>query len=520
VDLDASANTLTINITPVNDAPVAQDDSALGLEDASSITGQVVASDVDNLASELSYSLVDDVDPSEGELTFNADGSYSFVPAPDFFGEVTFTYQANDGELDSNVATVTITVTPVNDAPELTGAQAAIDDGIEDTAFTVTAAQLLQGFSDVDGDTLSVSSFSVDNATFVENLDGSFTITPNANFADVLTLNYQVVDGNGGSVAASNTVLIQSVNDPAEFDGSFSGSVVEATASDGGVPSVMGMVTFTDVDELNPFFQQVATPQLSAMGYGTFTLSQTGTWVYMLDNDHPDVEALDDDEELMDSFVIRSADGTEQTITITINGATDVVYVSPPVFTGTGDPNDFDSLGNPLGQNLSSSATTGSDTINGGGGDDIIYGGSGGDSLGGGNGGDNLYGGSGNDTISGQNNNDVIVGGYGADILSGAGGADQFVYLSNLDTGDTISDFSQVQGDKIVFQGLGLASGGFLGALTQAGAVGANQFGYMYDAGSNTTTIYVDTDGVIGADLEITLLGNVALTGSDFLFGP
>jgi Ca2+-binding RTX toxin-like protein len=204
-------------------------------------------------------------------------------------------------------------------------------------------------------------------------------------------------------------------------------------------------------------------------------------------------------------------------------------YVSPTEYTATADPNDFDSLGNPAGQNISSSATNGNDTlyggaggdtINGGGGDDVIYGGSGNDSLGGGAAGDRLYGGSGRDTITGGNDNDVLIGGYGFDRLTGSGGADTFVFLSQRDTGDTITDFSQAQHDHIDLNALGLDAGtGFMGALAQPGAVGAHQFGYAYDAGTNTTTVYVDTDGVAGADLEIKLDGNINLTSSDFLFG-
>ena len=61
-------------------------------------------------------------DVSDGSLTLGADGSFSYTPDPDFYGVDSFTYVANDGMVDSNVATVTITVTPVNDAP------VAVDD--------------------------------------------------------------------------------------------------------------------------------------------------------------------------------------------------------------------------------------------------------------------------------------------------------------------------------------------------------------------------------------------------------
>jgi VCBS repeat-containing protein len=58
--------------------------------------------------------------PSHGSLTLNADGSFTYTPDQDFNGTDTFIYQASDGTNPSNVATVTITVNPINDAPVAT----------------------------------------------------------------------------------------------------------------------------------------------------------------------------------------------------------------------------------------------------------------------------------------------------------------------------------------------------------------------------------------------------------------
>ncbi len=67
-------------------------------------------------------------------------------------------------------------------------------DGTEDTAYTVTLADLLAGFSDVDGDELSVTGLTASNGTAVENEDRSWTITPSANFNGQVTLSYSVTD--------------------------------------------------------------------------------------------------------------------------------------------------------------------------------------------------------------------------------------------------------------------------------------------------------------------------------------
>jgi Ca2+-binding RTX toxin-like protein len=194
-----------------------------------------------------------------------------------------------------------------------------------------------------------------------------------------------------------------------------------------------------------------------------------------------------------------------------------------PLGTGNGPAltNDFDSLGNAAGQNLSGAAGNsndtlyggpGNDTINGGAGNDTIYAGSGGDSVNGNNDNDSLFGGSGNDTLLGSNNTDLLVGGYGADTLTGGSGNDTFKYLSALDTGDTITDFAL--GDKIDLTAFAPSS--FVGLLGSPGAVGPNQVGYTSSAG--ITTIYVDTDGAVGADLVFSLSNGYVPTAADFNF--
>src|SRR5206468_10518020 len=85
-------------------------------------------------------------------LTLNTDGSLVYMPALNFNGTDSFTYKAGDGQAQSGVATVTITVTPVNDAPV-----AANDDTYttpEDTQLTVSAPGVLANDTDADGDTL------------------------------------------------------------------------------------------------------------------------------------------------------------------------------------------------------------------------------------------------------------------------------------------------------------------------------------------------------------------------------
>ncbi len=123
-ELTDTAN-VTISVTNVNDPPVADDGTASATEDGEPVSTQVPAAhDDDNNLDPNGYVLVDDLTP-EGNLTFNANGSYTFAPGANFQdlgqGESrneTFTYTARDTEgAVSETATVTITIAGVNDLP-------------------------------------------------------------------------------------------------------------------------------------------------------------------------------------------------------------------------------------------------------------------------------------------------------------------------------------------------------------------------------------------------------------------
>jgi hypothetical protein len=104
-------------------------------------------------------------------------------------------------------------VDAVNDAPIAPPSPISLANGTEDQTYTIQASDLLQGFSDVDGDSLSVINLSSSSGFLQDNQNGTYTLTPAANFNGTINLNYQVSDGKGGVVDASNSVLIQAVND-------------------------------------------------------------------------------------------------------------------------------------------------------------------------------------------------------------------------------------------------------------------------------------------------------------------
>jgi hypothetical protein len=107
----------TVTLTVISGTPLATDDTYETDEDTSLLIGDagVLANDTDPQDDPLRAVLVNG--PSDGTLTLDDDGSFSYAPNENFFGSDTFTYRASDGRFDSAVARVTLTVNPRNDLP-------------------------------------------------------------------------------------------------------------------------------------------------------------------------------------------------------------------------------------------------------------------------------------------------------------------------------------------------------------------------------------------------------------------
>ena len=124
--------TVTITVTPVNDEPLANDDSATTDEDMAIIIDLAANdSDIDGSIDSTSFSLIDA--PTLGSVAGNNDGTVTYTPNADINGD-SFSYTFDDDlGATTNTATVNITINPVNDAPTLTGAAATSVD--EDSAY-------------------------------------------------------------------------------------------------------------------------------------------------------------------------------------------------------------------------------------------------------------------------------------------------------------------------------------------------------------------------------------------------
>jgi hypothetical protein len=107
--LDSNIATITISIVPINDAPVASNGTAT-VTAGGSVSGSFLASDIDS--SNLTYSIVTNASKGTAAVTNAATGSFTYIANQNSSGTDSFTFMANDGGLDSNVATVTVTISP------------------------------------------------------------------------------------------------------------------------------------------------------------------------------------------------------------------------------------------------------------------------------------------------------------------------------------------------------------------------------------------------------------------------
>jgi VCBS repeat-containing protein len=197
-------STLTISITPVNDAPIAVNDSYTTQEDTPltiAVPG-VLGNDTDVDGDTLT--VTEFTQPTNGTLTQNEDGSFSYSPNANYNGSDSFTYTISDGKGGTSTATVNIGVTSVNDAP------VAVNDSYttqEDTPLTIAVPGVLGNDTDVDGDTLTVTEFTQPtNGTLTQNEDGSFSYSPNANYNGSDSFTYTISDGKGGTSTAPSTL--------------------------------------------------------------------------------------------------------------------------------------------------------------------------------------------------------------------------------------------------------------------------------------------------------------------------
>jgi VCBS repeat-containing protein len=310
--IDSQTVTVNMTITAVNDVPMAFEDQFTITEDSPlqvDVNTGLLANDTDDDNDSLTAIKVND--PANGTLTLNPDGSFIYTPNPNFHGQDQFVYSANDGQADSEPQTVTINVTPVNDAPIANpGTLNVTEDEIATGSLTGT---------DVDGDTSTytiVENGNKGTVTITNSLTGAFTYTPNNNETGNDSFTFKVNDGTADSQTVTIDVTINAVNDaPIATQDSYT------VAEDTPLQAVAAATLLAnDIDVEN---DQLTAVKVNDPANGTLTLNPDGSFIY---TPNPNFHG-------QDQFVYKANDGQAdsepQTVTITVLPVNDAPVAQP-----------------------------------------------------------------------------------------------------------------------------------------------------------------------------------------------
>jgi len=237
-----------VSVVSLNQLPVAVDNS-YGVNEDNILTvaaSGVLDNDTDPDEDAINATLVSE--PDYGTLSLNADGSFVYEPDLNFNGSDSFTYVANDGTVDSNEATVWITVNPINDAPQALPALLTSD---EDTPISIDMQTLVSDVETSDEDL----TFTVGDTTngSIELLQDSHTalFTPAANYSRPASFTYSVTDtGDNGAppITVGPVTIDVTINAVADVPP----LVVQDAAGEEGTPiplSIMAGLVDTDGSE-------------------------------------------------------------------------------------------------------------------------------------------------------------------------------------------------------------------------------------------------------------------------------
>ncbi|WP_446376697.1 Ig-like domain-containing protein [Coleofasciculus sp. D1-CHI-01] len=221
----SDSQTLTITVNDINESPLANNDNFSTDEATAFTTANVLDNDNDPDSSDtISISTLDTtttlglvINNDDGTFHYNPNGQFEFLAV----GETAidnFSYTIDDGNGNTDTATVNITINGVNDSPTANDDNFTIN---ENSAFTT--ASFLDNDSDIDSnDTLTFASIDTSNTlgTVTLNADNTLTYNPNHAFAFLTqgetatdSFIYTLDDGNGGIDTATVTVTINGSND-------------------------------------------------------------------------------------------------------------------------------------------------------------------------------------------------------------------------------------------------------------------------------------------------------------------
>ena len=339
-------NTLTITVIGVNDAPSVASATASVQEDTLLTASGILPAPTDPDAGDRPQFVMQlSTQGQYGTLFLSPAGAYTYtlnngLPAVHALGEGdtltdTFTYTVTDGHGGTATNTLTVTINGTNDAPTVDAADAAITEGVAQTAGTLPTPQDPDAhdvpvFVPQTGAAGLYGSLTLDaSGAYVYTLNNNLAVVKQLGLGETLTdtFTYTVTDNHGGTATNTLTVTVNGINTPPLTGTVTAGSVTEDTST-----VLTGIMTAPP--DPNPHDTVVFLPQTGTAGaYGTLTLAASGRYTYVLNNTLPAVQGLGVGETLTDTLAATVSDGkgglTQTTLAITINGTNDLPSVAP-----------------------------------------------------------------------------------------------------------------------------------------------------------------------------------------------
>ena len=287
----------TIEITIPNSPPVAAPDAYSTAENTPLVVPVpgVLSNDTDPDGDPLVAIL--DSGVSHGLLALDLNGSFVYTPTLSYIGTDSFTYRANDGIDNSNLAVVSLTITGTNTSP------VALDDSSSTPEDNPVTVNVLVNDSDADGDTLSISGVTqpADGKAIIQGT--SVLYTPNLNYFGPDGFSYTITDGRGGTATASVSIDVTPVNDPPLAYGD-TYTTTQGSSLVVNPPGILQNDIDVDGDPLTPIL-------ITDVSHGTLALAPDGSFTYDPAAGFSGIDQF--------TYLVSDGDGNSAPVTVSIN---------------------------------------------------------------------------------------------------------------------------------------------------------------------------------------------------------
>ncbi|MDZ7950300.1 beta strand repeat-containing protein [Nostoc sp. DedQUE09] len=485
---NSTAVTRDINITAMNDVPVAVNDSITTKRNIPVIISAttLLSNDKDVDVSDV-LSITGFTQPSQGSLVNNNDGTYTYTPVQNYYGFDAFTYTISDGHGGNSTATVNLTINQYNVINGTLGADNLNGTANIDVISGLQGNDTLQGLGDND---------TLDGADGNDSLDGGAGVD-------------SLIGGKGNDI-----YIVDNLNDII-IEGLNAGTDLVKSSVSWVLGNNLENLTLTGSGAING----------TGNSFNNILIGNTGVNILSGENGNDNLFGDSDNDTLLGGAGNDTLDGGLGSDSINGGVGNDIYIVdnlNDIIIEGLNAGTDLvkSSVSWVLGNNLENLTLTGSGVINGTGNslNNILIGNTGANILNGEDGNDSLIGGSGNDTLLGGAGDDTLDGGLGSDSLNGGAGNDIYT-VDNVN--DSIIEGLN-SGTDLIKSSVNWVLADHLENLTLTGSGVINGTGNSFNniltgnSGANTLNGVDGNDSLFGSSGNDTLLGGV---GDDSLNG-